>query len=133
MPDSFKTRATANVAFPGYIPDTRELYRRPNTIVVAPLFSGTGQRVKLLEAFSMACPVLTTSIGAMGFPLRHGIEALVADNVEDFTAELRRLIASDDLRRRMGESARQMIVRDFSWIKLGEQFLHLVESAAIKQ
>jgi glycosyltransferase involved in cell wall biosynthesis len=133
VPDSFKTRATANVAFPGYIPDTRVLYRRPNTIVVAPLFSGTGQRVKLLEAFSMACPVLTTSIGAMGFPLRDGIEALVADNVEDFTAALRRLIASDDLRRRMGESARQMILRDFCWIRLGEQFLHLVESAAIKQ
>jgi len=65
--------------------------------------------------------------------VRDGIEAMVADNVEDFTAALRQLIVSEDLRRRMGGSARNMILRDFSWIKLGEQFLHLVESAAIKQ
>jgi glycosyltransferase involved in cell wall biosynthesis len=85
--------------------------------------------VKLLEAFSMACPVVTTSIGAMGFPLRNGIEALVADNVEDFTAALRRLIVSEDLRRRMGESARGMILRDFSWITLRDQFLQVVKPA----
>ena len=56
----------------GYRPDTRSLYRRPNTIVAAPLFSGRGQRVKLLEAFSMGMPVVTTSLGAAGFPVRHG-------------------------------------------------------------
>src|SRR6185503_4426073 len=49
-------QAGANVKLTGYIPDTRELYHSADTIVVAPLFSGTGQRVKLLEAFSMACP-----------------------------------------------------------------------------
>lgn len=133
VPDGFKTHTTENVVLPGYIPDTRVLYSRPNTIVVAPLFSGTGQRVKLLEAFSMACPVVTTSIGAMGFPLRDGIEALIADNVDDFTAALRRLLVSEELRRRMGESAREMILRDFSWINLGEQFLELVEPAAAKR
>ena len=63
-------KSTANVSFPGYVPDARKLYRRPNTIVVAPLFSGTGQRVKLLEAFAMACPVVSTTVGAMGFPDR---------------------------------------------------------------
>jgi glycosyltransferase involved in cell wall biosynthesis len=130
VPDDFRMRATPNVEFPGYIPDTRVLYKRPNTIVVAPLFSGTGQRVKLLEAFSTACPVVTTSIGALGFPLRHGIEALVADNVEDFTVALRQLAVSEDLRRRMGENAREMILRDFSWIKLAEQFLNAVKPDA---
>jgi glycosyltransferase involved in cell wall biosynthesis len=129
VPDHFRTQAARNVTFPGYIPDTRVLYTRPNTIVAAPLFSGTGQRVKLLEAFSMACPVVTTSIGAMGFPIRDGIEALVADNVEDFTSALRQLIASEDLRRRMGDRAREMILRDFSWITLGDQFLQVVKPA----
>jgi len=67
-----------NVELAGHIPDTRTLYHSPNTVVMAPLFSGTGQRVKLLEAFSMACPVITTRVGAMGFPVEAGVNMLIA-------------------------------------------------------
>jgi glycosyltransferase involved in cell wall biosynthesis len=120
-------RSTATIDFPGYVADTRVLYHRPNTIVVAPLFSGTGQRVKLLEAFAMQCPVITTSLGASGFPIRDGIEALIANTAEDFAAALNRLVASKELRRRLGENAREMIVRDFTWQRIGRQLINLVE------
>jgi glycosyltransferase involved in cell wall biosynthesis len=126
IPYAFLSSAPANIRFPGYIPDTRVLYRRPNTIVAAPLFSGTGQRVKLLEAFSMACPVITTSIGAMGFPLRNGLDAFIADTPETFTRALNQLISSEKLRRDMGRNAREMIGRQFSWSRIGEQFLEIV-------
>ena len=95
-----------NVCFSGYVADTRTLYNRPNTIVVAPLFSGTGQRVKLLEAFAMACPVVTTSIGAKGFPVRDRIDALIARTAEDFVADLKELVSSVELRRELGANAR---------------------------
>ena len=123
--DHFRDRT--NVRCSGYVPDIRTLYRRPNTIVATPLFSGTGQRVKLLEAFSMGCPVITSSIGAAGFPVRNGVDALIADTAHDFAAALRQLISSKQLRRNLGENARQMIVRDFSWQRIGEQLLDLVE------
>jgi len=116
-----------NLVFPGYIADTKLLYRRPNTIVAAPLFSGTGQRVKLLEAFSMACPVITTTIGALGFPVRHGEEALIADTAEEFRAALQRLIASAELRRNLGQKARAMILRDFDWRVIGPRMVEVVQ------
>jgi glycosyltransferase involved in cell wall biosynthesis len=128
VPDGIPRRD--NVQFPGYIAETRLLYHRPNTVVVAPLFSGTGQRVKLLEAFAMQCPVITTSLGAQGFPVRHGSEALIADNVEEFAAALRRLCESVRLRRELGSNAREMIVRSFDWEFVGTEFLKMVEEAA---
>jgi glycosyltransferase involved in cell wall biosynthesis len=118
-----------NVIFPGYVADTRVLYRRPNTIVAAPLFSGTGQRVKLLEGFSMACPVITTSIGALGFPVADGTEALIANSADGFCSALRRLISSVDLRRRLGCNARRMIERYFDWEFIGQDILSLIEEA----
>ena len=127
VPDAIPTRD--NVRFPGYISETRLLYRRPNTIVAAPLFSGTGQRVKLLEAFAMQCPVITSSLGAQGFPVRHGFEALVADNVDDFSSALRLLSGSPELRRVLGANAREMIVRSFNWEYIGTQFLEMAEEA----
>jgi glycosyltransferase involved in cell wall biosynthesis len=120
-----------NVTFPGYVPDTRALYRRPNTIVAAPLFSGTGQRVKLLEAFAMGCPVVTTSVGAMGFPVRDGVNAIVANTESAFVGAIEQLAGSLEYRTRLGNSARQMIVAGFTWEGLSEALLHVVEEASL--
>ena len=123
----------ANVELPGYIPDTRMLYRGPNTIVVAPLFSGSGQRVKLLEAFAMACPVVTTRVGAMGFPIENGVQALLAETAEEFENALGRLVADSGLRRRTGENARAMILNRFTWPHIGKELLDVVAEAAVSR
>ena len=119
--------APANVVFPGYVADTRNLFHAPNTIFVAPLFSGTGQRVKLLEAFAMECPVVTTAVGAAGFPIVSGKQAFIANSAAEFRAALAALVSSRDLRVQAGRQARQMIVDNFSWNNIGRQFLDLVE------
>ncbi|HYR42439.1 MAG TPA: glycosyltransferase family 4 protein [Terriglobia bacterium] len=130
LPDH--VRRLPNVDFPGYAADTRRLYHRPYTIVVAPLFSGTGQRVKLLEAFAMGCPVITTSIGAKGFPLKNGIESLIADSAKDFIAALTELISSIDIRMRLATNARRMIERDFSWNIIGAQLFDVVTPRLVR-
>ena len=123
----------ANVELPGYIPDTRMLYRGSNTIVMAPLFSGSGQRVKLLEAFAMACPVVTTRVGAMGFPIENGVQALLAETAEEFENALGRLVADSGLRRRTGENARAMILNRFTWPHIGKELLDVVAEAAVSR
>jgi polysaccharide biosynthesis protein PslH len=125
LPERLQKRS--NAAFPGYIGDTRELFHGPNTIFAAPLFSGTGQRVKLLEAFAMGAAVITTSIGAAGFPLVHGQHAMIADTPEEFRIAVAALISSSDLRARLGKEARQMILDQFTWDRIGREFLRLVE------
>jgi glycosyltransferase involved in cell wall biosynthesis len=126
--DDFKSQD--NVTFPGYIADTRPLYRPPNTIVVAPLFSGAGQRVKLLEAFAMGCPVVTTGIGAAGFPRQSGA-VLLAETLEEFSAALWKLRSDPGLRRSMGVRGRQMILERFGWSQLAGEYLDIVEKAAL--
>ena len=120
-----------NIEFLGYVPDTRALYRGSETLVTAPLFSGTGQRVKLLEAFSMACPVVTTSVGVMGFPVESGNQAIVANTVEEFEHALRRLIDDPALRARIGQNARAMILNRFTWPHIGKDLLNVVAEAAV--
>src|SRR5207253_7375357 len=107
-------RNASNAMFPGYIADTRRLFHPPNTIFAAPLFSGTGQRVKLLEAFAMGAAVITTSVGAAGFPIVHGEQAMIADTPEEFRTAVAALISSSDLRARLGRRARQMILDHFT-------------------
>jgi glycosyltransferase involved in cell wall biosynthesis len=120
-----------NTVFPGYIADTRELFHCPNTIFAAPLFSGTGQRVKLLEAFAMGAAVITSSIGAAGFPVIHGQHAMIADTAEEFRTAVAALISSSDLRAQLGREARRMILDQFTWDTIGREFLRLVEEKAL--
>ncbi len=120
-------RKPLNAVFPGYIADTRRLLHSPNAIVAAPLFSGTGQRVKLLEAFAMGVPVVTTSLGAAGFPVVNRKHAVIANNATEFRAAVAELVTSPELRSRLGREARQMIMEHFTWETIGAQFLDLVD------
>ncbi len=124
-------RGGPNVFFPGFVPDIRDVYRRPNTIFIAPLFSWSGQRVKLLEAFAMGCPVVTTPVGAMGFPIRHKEEAILANSPQEFVDALSDLFHSMEYRRQLGERGRRMVVDKFSWERLAGDFLGVVEEAAV--
>jgi glycosyltransferase involved in cell wall biosynthesis len=117
----------SNAIFSGYIADTRELFHPPGTIFAAPLFSGTGQRVKLLEAFAMRAASVTTSVGASGFPIAHGEQALIANTAEEFRTAIAALLASPELRIELGKKARQMIEDHFTWNTIGNAFLQLVE------
>jgi glycosyltransferase involved in cell wall biosynthesis len=115
-----------NVVRPGYVADLRTLYQRPNTIFVAPLFSGTGQRVKLLEAFSMACPVIATSIAAFGYPISSGREALIANSAAELREALTQLISSEQLRTKVGTAGREMILKHLDWSQIGPRLLDVI-------
>lgn len=123
-------RKLPNTGYPGYVYDTRTLFHGPNTIFAAPLFSGTGQRVKLLEAFAMGSPVITTSLGAAGFPITNGQNAIIANTAAEFRAAMSSLVTSVDLRSRLGAEGRQLILDKFTWDSIGQQFLDLVEEHA---
>jgi glycosyltransferase involved in cell wall biosynthesis len=125
LPDTLKR--TSNAIFPGYVAETRQMFHSPNTIFAAPLFSGTGQRVKLLEAFAMGSAVITTTVGAAGFPIENGKQAVIADTAAEFRAALTTLASSRDLRSRMGKEAREMIEDRFTWENIGRMFLEVVE------
>ena len=126
LPDTLQK--SSNTVFPGYVADTRQLFHSRDTIFAAPLFSGTGQRVKLLEAFAMGSPVITTSVGAAGFPIVNGKQAIIADTPAEFRAAVATLASSSDLRTQIGRAGRQMIVDNFTWDRLGRQFLDVVEN-----
>jgi len=125
LPNSL--RLPDNVIATGYVADTRQLFRSANTIFLAPLFSGTGQRVKLLEAFALGSPVVTTSLGVAGFPVVNGQHAIIAETPAEFRSAVNSLASSPDLRVRLAGAARQMILDAMTWECIGERFLELVE------
>ncbi len=112
----------------GYVPDIRSCYRSA-ALFVAPILTGTGMRVKLLEALSMGMAVVATPLAAQGFQSTHGPTMLTAETAEAFAEQTVTLLRNPDLRSNLGAKARRMIQERYDWNVIGRQFLDLVEAS----
>jgi glycosyltransferase involved in cell wall biosynthesis len=99
---------------------------RASRACVVPLLSGTGTRIKLLEAMAFGIPVVSTTKGAEGLDIIPGEEYLRADAPADFAAATVRLIRDDAFARAIGARGRERIRRDYTWESRGRQLRELV-------
>ena len=83
-------------------------------VYILPLRIGSGTRLKLIESLAAGCAVVTTTVGAEGFELRNGREAILADTPETFAAAVVALL--DDPARRVAMGARaQVFAAQYDW------------------
>jgi glycosyltransferase involved in cell wall biosynthesis len=78
-------------------------------IMIAPLLSGSGMRVKIIEAMGMGKAVITTKIGAEGIFYKQGDNIIIADTAEDIVTAIKELIANPSEIKRIGNNARKLI------------------------
>jgi glycosyltransferase involved in cell wall biosynthesis len=83
-------------------------------VAVAPMLSGSGTNLKILEYLASGRPVVTTPVGAEGLSLTDGRDAVVTDPA-DVAAATVRVLLDDDLADRLSENGRERAVADFSW------------------
>ena len=91
-------------------------YLAASDVVLVPLDSGSGTRLKIVEAASVGRPVVSTRIGAEGQDFVDGEEILLTDAVDGaFVEATLHLLADEDLRRRLGTAARDRVLAQYSW------------------
>ncbi len=89
----------------GFVEDIRtELERR--AVFVCPILSGSGVRVKLLEAFASGIPAVSTRIGAEGLAREDGGFCALADSPEQFAGKVVEILNCPERARAMTERAR---------------------------
>jgi len=84
-------------------------------VAVVPLLTGSGTRLKILEAWAAGLPVVSTTLGAEGLPVRSGENVLIADDPGSFAAEVTRLLACNGLRQEIGSAGRLLLEKEFTW------------------
>jgi glycosyltransferase involved in cell wall biosynthesis len=93
-------------------------------VAVVPVLAGSGTRLKILEAWAAALPVVSTRIGAEGFPVQDGQHLLLADGALKFTEAVARLLENEQLRVDLGQAGRLLLEEQFTWEKAWEN-LHI--------
>ena len=116
---SRKLRATNHLSAHGYVDDLEPFYQSAKCLV-APLLSGSGIKIKIINALARGLPVVTTSCGIEGFPLGFGPAILVQDSPQAFAASVQRLM-SDGV---FWHSASQAALRYFNTHFQGQKWAH---------
>jgi O-antigen biosynthesis protein len=104
--------ANRSVVMTGFVPDIREPLSAC-AVFVCPILSGSGVRVKLLEAFAAGIPVVSTKLGAEGLAEKTGLICELADSPEEFAAAVVSLLEDPCRGERLATEARAAVAR--SW------------------
>jgi len=108
------TSGDSRIEVQGQVDDAvRELARAK--VAVVPLLSGSGTRLKVLEAWAAGLPVVSTKVGAEGLPIRDGENILLSETPANFTEAVSRLLACSALRRQLGMAGRLLLEKEFTW------------------
>lgn len=84
------------------------------SIMIVPILSGSGMRMKILEAAAMSLPMINTTVGAEGLDFVSGDSCLIADTPADFATALETMMNCDALRVRLTACARDVFEKTYS-------------------
>lgn len=90
-------------------------YFAKSALMVIPVRAGGGMRVRILEAFARAMPVVTTTVGLEGIQAERGTEVLVEDAPESFAASVLNLLQDTELQSRLAANGRRLVETRYDW------------------
>ena len=111
----------------GYVDDLVP-YFEETAVIVVPVNAGSGMRVRILEAFARAMPVVTTSVGLEGIEAELGEDVLVADSPDDFAKAVVRLLQDEDLRDQLANNGRHLAETLYDWRVSLRKLNHIYEN-----
>ncbi len=97
--------------------DNASNFIKDKSIMIVPLLSGSGMRIKIIEAFLQCKPVVSTTLGSRGTMSENGKNILLADTPDKFAETLINLLTDSDLYEKLSKSAYELANENFD-IKL---------------
>jgi glycosyltransferase involved in cell wall biosynthesis len=98
-------------------------------VFVAPLRSGSGTKLKLIEAMAYGLPIVTTSLGAEGLSGSVGEHYLVCDDADGFVESIARLLRDSDKAQSLRKAARSLFEREYAEEVVAKRLLKVCEFA----
>ena len=109
IPERFDDyEAMGKIFIQGEVDDALE-FVNSKSIMIVPLLSSGGMRVKIVEGMAMERCIISTSLGAEGINFTNGVNILIANNSEEFYEAIKRCITDEQYCRNTGLNARKLV------------------------
>jgi polysaccharide biosynthesis protein PslH len=126
MPEWCFRLANKHLMVDGAVRDALE-YHQDKSVMIVPLLSGGGLRVKIIEAMALGKTVISTTIGAEGIHCTNNENILIADTAEKFAAQIQRCKNAVDWCKRIGKNARQLAIEHYDREQTAKQMINFYQ------
>ena len=113
----------------GQVDDVRP-FVHDGAVYIVPLRIGGGTRLKIIEALAMGKAVVSTSVGAEGLDVVDGQHIMLADSSREFADQIILLMENRELRRRLGQTGRNLVESRYGWDMLADKLEKFLTSVA---
>jgi glycosyltransferase involved in cell wall biosynthesis len=130
IPDWLRSLATGDpsIVLTGYVDDPLTFIQRA-AVFVAPILSGGGTKLKILEAMAVGKAIVSTSIGVEGIEGNDQEHYVVADGPDAFSSRVLSLLNDRIFRERLGANARTLAMEKYDWEAICEAISGIYQSA----
>ncbi|MCL3781668.1 glycosyltransferase [Prolixibacteraceae bacterium JC049] len=115
-----------NVELHGEVDDASS-FMSNHGIMLVPLLSGGGMRIKIVEGLSLACPIISTSIGAEGIDVKNDVHLNIANHPEEFIATTIELLNNNGKAKLLGEAGQEWVENELDNLKIAENVIQFYE------
>ena len=122
------SKKDSSIMVTGRVPDVRPFMEKASVYIV-PIRIGGGTRLKIYEAMAMELPVVSTTVGAEGLPLKDGEEILLRDTPHEFAEAVVKLLNEKKSAKKIGLEAAKTVREKFGWRKVADDFAEICEQA----
>ncbi len=122
-----KSASGKNILFLGEVDDAYDFMQK-KAIMIVPLLSGSGMRIKIIEGMALGKTIVSTSIGSEGINSTHKKNILIANTIEEFLSELEKLLSDQKMFNNIGENAVKFIMENFDNFVLSENLVDFYKS-----
>lgn len=103
-PEDFEIKNTHGIKLIGEVSSAVE-FMNSRTIMVVPLLSGSGMRIKIMEAMALGKTIITTAVGLEGIDAVDGEHVLLANTVDEFEAAITKCLKDPSFCHKIGQNA----------------------------
>jgi glycosyltransferase involved in cell wall biosynthesis len=107
-PENFKALPYPHVVFLGEVEDAYD-FIRSKAVMIVPVLSGSGMRIKIIEGMALGKAIVTTSTGTEGIATTHGTDILISDDPDEFARNVCALVEDREYCLQIGENARKFV------------------------
>jgi glycosyltransferase involved in cell wall biosynthesis len=113
----------------GFLPDTTEEFASWSALIV-PIQFGGGTRIKILEAFSRMCPVITTPVGSHGLEVKDGQHLLIRQSPQEVANACIELLNKPTMGQVLAEAGWSLFESKYEWNRIGPRIRDTAERVA---
>jgi len=126
--DKFKIpNKLKNIHSLGEVPDAKE-FMNQHQVMLVPLLSGGGIRIKIIEGMALGKTIISTAIGAEGIVYEDGVNILIANTPDEMLAAITKLKNNPDLISSIGKNARKNIEQNYDNKVLSNKLVNFYKS-----